>query len=498
MDIKAVISRTMSYLLLFLGIIFSIYGAYYYLPFPFFTVAVISILWILYGESTRQKLQTGLDQKWIEDWYDPVLFMQTISSRLIPVLDRDKLFQIIRDAFINTIKISFVSIYLAQRDSKNNIKYYEKIKNPIHSKNENIERGQNDSTDIETRGSEKLMAKEMDLQTVMQESKIMRLTDENLIKQFNQPEFEKNKRNLFLLPIHSSTQFEGFLVLGPKVSEAPFTKTDLSIFDSFSKQAQLVLDRIQPYEKIKINYEKSLKVAQEATIHKNFATLTKQISHEIRNPMLGINLAAESAKEELLSIPESQQEKEMVSEFLASIIDDVNRVTKVTDTMLKYGYSESREKQEININTAIENTLNLSKTKGFEEKIKLIRNMDNTIPKIIGDEARLHQVFLNLVLNAIQAMEDGGGTLTVNTNPDSFVDKHGIRKRAVRVDIKDTGVGMDNEQRQRIFDPFFTTKHLGTGLGLSIVFGIVDDHGGIIDVSSQKGAGSVFSVFLPV
>jgi signal transduction histidine kinase len=116
------------------------------------------------------------------------------------------------------------------------------------------------------------------------------------------------------------------------------------------------------------------------------------------------------------------------------------------------------------------------------------------LSRVLADSTEIEQVLLNLVVNARQSMEHGG-RIIVQTRP---VDRGGTGTRWVEVVVSDTGAGMDETTRQRIFEPFFTTKGEGTGLGLATVYGIVSQRGGEIDVASQVGAGSTFTLRFPV
>lgn len=117
--------------------------------------------------------------------------------------------------------------------------------------------------------------------------------------------------------------------------------------------------------------------------------------------------------------------------------------------------------------------------------------------EVYGDSTRLYQVFMNLVLNAIESIESEG-IITVRTVKTKFNNKKGQNIEGIEISIRDTGCGIDEEDLTKIFDSFYSTKYMNTGLGLSIVLKIIDDHEGIIDVASDIGKGSVFKVYLPV
>jgi signal transduction histidine kinase len=124
--------------------------------------------------------------------------------------------------------------------------------------------------------------------------------------------------------------------------------------------------------------------------------------------------------------------------------------------------------------------------------IRIDKDLDPSIPEILGEEDKLEQVFVNLIVNAAQSM-DGSGVLTLRTR---FVAETG----QVRIECADTGHGIDTEHLGKVFEPFFTTKETGkgTGLGLSICHGIVEQHGGAMTAESREGKGSVFTILLPV
>jgi signal transduction histidine kinase len=139
----------------------------------------------------------------------------------------------------------------------------------------------------------------------------------------------------------------------------------------------------------------------------------------------------------------------------------------------------------------IDSTVKLVKNQIMLAGIGLERDIPGDVPAIRGNLRNLQHVFLNLLLNAIQAMP-GGGSIGVAASQES--------PDYIRVDVKDTGIGIKPEDLERIFDPFFTTKGVGrgTGLGLSVTYSIVKAHGGYIEVGSELNVGTTFSVFLPV
>jgi two-component system NtrC family sensor kinase len=123
------------------------------------------------------------------------------------------------------------------------------------------------------------------------------------------------------------------------------------------------------------------------------------------------------------------------------------------------------------------------------DNVQIVARLDRTLPPILGDATTLHQVLMNLLTNASEAMPEGG-QVRLETGPAE-------RPGWVRLLVADTGAGIAAEEISKIFDPFFTTKRTGTGLGLSVSYGIIQEHGGTVDVQSRPGAGTTFIVSFP-
>ncbi len=216
-------------------------------------------------------------------------------------------------------------------------------------------------------------------------------------------------------------------------------------------------------------------------------TLVSGIAHELNNPLNNISLTAESMLEELEGLSPGEM-KDMLEDILA----EARRASGVVKNLLDFSRRRSSEINElIDIKEVIEATLKLVKNQLMISDVQLIKNIPADLPRIKGNADNLKQVFINLFLNAIQAMPQGG-YLKISASEDE--------RGYVVIKVEDSGVGIPPEVMERIFDPFFSTKPVGkgTGLGLSIVYGIVKKHGGYIEVKSKQGEGTLFTIFLPV
>ncbi len=176
-------------------------------------------------------------------------------------------------------------------------------------------------------------------------------------------------------------------------------------------------------------------------------------------------------------------------ENLKLISEQIRRITQVTHDMMDFARVRPAAKNEIDINKTIETSLRLATFDKSFKKLTIEQIIDENLPKINADQDQLQQVFLNLFLNARDAMPDGG-KLSIKT----FC----VNKEIV-VEVADTGTGINRQDTKKIFDPFFTTKSAGkgTGLGLAVCYGIITAHGGKIEATENEPNGTSFLIFLP-
>ncbi len=210
--------------------------------------------------------------------------------------------------------------------------------------------------------------------------------------------------------------------------------------------------------------------------------LAAGVAHEIRNPLSSIKGFATYFKERYLEVPEDQKIAEIM-------IQEVERMNKVIGQLLEFASPLNIEKKPTSLVSLVQHSLKMIEADAHGRGIKINTSISPDIEKASVDPDKMKQVFLNLYLNAFEAMENGG-TLFVELRRDES-------SGAVSIIISDTGIGIKDEDLNRIFDPYFTTKSSGTGLGLAIVHKIVESHGGEVRVESRKGEGTVVTILLP-
>jgi two-component system NtrC family sensor kinase len=207
------------------------------------------------------------------------------------------------------------------------------------------------------------------------------------------------------------------------------------------------------------------------------------VAHEINNPLTAVLTFSKLLLDDLPPDDERRED-------LQTVVDETLRCRDIVRGLLDFSRETKSMKKSQNINSVVENTLFLLRNQAMFHDIVVERNLQEGLPEIPLDEAQMKQVFMNMFLNAAEAMS-GRGTLTISTSCDDGF---------VMVRIKDTGCGIPKQNLNKLFDPFFTTKKVGkgTGLGLAVTYGIVKSHEGTFDVKSEVGKGTEFILRFPV
>ena len=214
--------------------------------------------------------------------------------------------------------------------------------------------------------------------------------------------------------------------------------------------------------------------------------LSANVAHELNNPLQGIVTFSHL----LLEDQECNDPARM--DALGKIVGQADRCREIIRGLLDFSRQRKPDKTFCNINTLLENCVSLLEKQALFHNIKIVKNIQGDLPMTVIDPSQVERVFINLIVNAAEAM-DGNGQLTLMT----FFN---AKDETVEIDIKDTGCGIREEDMEKLFDPFFTTKEVGhgTGLGLAISYGIVKSHKGDLLVKSKEGKGTTFTIVLPV
>jgi signal transduction histidine kinase len=227
----------------------------------------------------------------------------------------------------------------------------------------------------------------------------------------------------------------------------------------------------------KLHHEKYQRIEKMASI----GELAAAIAHEIKNPLAGISGAIQVFAEEF---PDDDPKKEIVDD----VIFEIERLDKAVRDLLNFARPPVPHPLFTSVGSMMERLIHVISTRAEKQNIDIQLNINAAIDNAFLDPEQFQQVFLNITLNAIQSMHDGG-TLEID------VDK---KDDMIEFSFKDSGIGIPSENKKNLFKPFFTTKSTGTGLGLSICKNIIDQHGGSIEVTSQPNKGSIFIIRTPL
>ena len=276
-----------------------------------------------------------------------------------------------------------------------------------------------------------------------------------------------------------------------------YTNSELRTLQAVGSTLSMALENAGLYDELKtLLHEREQ--AQAQLIHAEKMTalgrLTASIAHEINNPLQAMQTYLALAQEEF----DSDQRPEKVDRYLSTVGDEIDRIAAIVHRMRDFYRPAREELQPIYPHAVLESVLELTSKQLQHSNVTVERAWADYLPEIQANPDHLKQVFLNLVLNGIDAMM-AGGTLYISTAVDQIQLGNDPKSlSAVRIEFSDTGEGIPPEVLPHIFEPFFTTKERGSGLGLSISYGIIQAHNGQITVESHIGLGTTFTILLPV
>jgi two-component system NtrC family sensor kinase len=302
--------------------------------------------------------------------------------------------------------------------------------------------------------------------------------------------------SLAYIPLKIGTKVVGVLLIDNKLSNRPFTEDDIYLLSTLADYAAIAIDKAELYGQLKeFNEElerrvqertRELRAAQDQLIQSeklaSIGELAAGVAHEINNP-IGVILGFAQV---LLKRIDDQ---DPMFRPLSVIEREGVRCRDIVQDLLDFARQNKPAPRRLNVNGVIEAAANLMAHQSNSDMVTVIKSYGPDLPDVVADENQLQQVFFNIILNAYQAMPEGGELRITSC----------LQNGEVQAIFGDSGMGIPPENIRHVFDPFFTTKEVGegTGLGLSVSYGIVKQHGGTIEVQSENGAGATFTVKLP-
>ncbi len=283
----------------------------------------------------------------------------------------------------------------------------------------------------------------------------------------------------------------GYIAEREEFAEGPFLREEESLILVIAREISHFVERMEVGAQ-QAQLEEQLRHADRLATIGQFAA---GIAHELNEPLGGILGFAQLASK---STGASQQ----VAADLDHIVNAALRAREIVRKLMIFARQSPPSKAPIKLNQIVDEAIEFLGRRGARQPVELIRDLDPELPEIFADPLQIHQVAVNLIVNALQALP-GKGVITVRTkyaDDASHSQRESVTAHGIKLIVEDNGSGIEPDILPRIFNPFFTTKDVGegTGLGLSVVHGIVTSHGGTIDVFSKPGHGSRFEVTLPI
>jgi signal transduction histidine kinase len=299
-----------------------------------------------------------------------------------------------------------------------------------------------------------------------------------------------------LLPAFIGEELVAFLALGTKRSKEMYTPDDLDMFKILAGQAALAVENAQFYQELKESQATILQAAKLSSI----GELATGFAHQIDNPLgiisAGCQLCMMDIKDCLKrgNLDENDSKAlQAMEDRMQKVIDTAHRGAELVQRIKGYAKPSDRDFEATDLNSIIEDSLGLAQYQISHGAINVIKDIPQNLPKVRGIGVQLEQAFLNMIINACEAMSGKKGELAISARPGKE------NPNMVEITISDNGRGMPKENLRKIFDIFFTTKGpQETGMGLSMAYRIIKDHNGDIHVDSKVGEGTRFTVFLPI
>jgi signal transduction histidine kinase len=286
-----------------------------------------------------------------------------------------------------------------------------------------------------------------------------------------------------IYPFIVMNQVRGIVCIGGKENNIPFDNNELQYLKIFLDQAGFAFENALLYQAQKERTRKMYRADRLATL----GELSAGAAHEIRNPLTSIRSSIQFLKRKLNDSTDIEMANDLISE--------VDRINDIIEGMLSFAKPQPLKKENTQLKTILLQTVQLVLNTARKKEIEICLNFQADREDIFADPSQLKQLFLNIIMNSIQAIKSIPGKIEINV---IFSEAKNNYSQVYLIEFIDNGEGISNEDIDKIFDPFYTTKNEGTGLGLSISYGIINQHGGEIEFFSEPGKGTKVKIKIPL
>ncbi|MDX1520506.1 MAG: ATP-binding protein, partial [Anaerolineae bacterium] len=304
-------------------------------------------------------------------------------------------------------------------------------------------------------------------------------------------------QSLLAAPLKSKNETIGVVEVINKAGEK-FKPRDQEMLEALASSAAIAIENARLYKDLQERMQ-ALQETQQLLVQSEkmsaLGRLVASITHEVNNPLQSVQTCLTLTREEL----EDERRPDKLNRYLSIIESEIERVSNIVHRLRDfYRPAANQGLQPVDVHQVLESVLALTGKQLQDNQITVQRRWGKALPHIQANADHLKQVFLNLVLNAIDAMPDGGKLRLKTDWYNAPVGNDQTPQSALCIEFKDTGQGMDANVLSHLFEPFFTTKPAGSGLGLCVSYGIIEAHQGQITVWSQPEKGTKFTIILPV
>ena len=436
-----------------------------------FSVVIFLILLVVAILFNKIKLQTekAVEQILFKDRYDYRETLGKFSKAMVSILDLQSLSKRIIETITQTMGVEKASLFLLNEE-KGGFELFESKNIKITSSTPLLPKGDSLPHYLQKIG-------EIIIREELAKGMQMHIPELNrVINEMSSLEAEAS------IPLISKGQLIGMINLGYKFNKDFYSQEDIELLNTLANQTAIAIENARLYEDLK----KSKSYMRRADRLASLGTLTAGLAHEIRNPLVAI-------KTFIQLLPERLEDEEFRNHFLNIASGEVDRISLLINELLDFARPSDPKLELEDINNILDGMILLISTEAKKKHIHIIKNYAADLPPVNIDREQIKQVFLNILLNAVDATPENG-EIIVKTR--SFVKTEG--ESYIQIEFTDTGRGIPKEHLEDIFNPFFTTKTTGSGLGLSISNQIIQDHKGYIDVESQLDKGTSFFINLPL
>jgi signal transduction histidine kinase len=434
----------------------------------FFSAVAFCLLFVvaLIFQRLRPSAEKAVEHFLFKDKYNYRETLGKFSKAMVSILDLQSLCKRIIETITQTMGVEKASLFLLNEEKGE----YELI----------------ESKNLETASIQKF-SKESPLPYYLQKLGEIIVREEQ-VKGAEIPEIKKVIDQMsdleaeVTIPLISKGRLVGMINLSHKFNKDIYAHEDIELLSTLANQTAIALENARLYEDLK----KSKSYIRRADRLASLGTLTAGLAHEIRNPLVAIKTFTQL-------LPERLEDEEFRNHFLTIASSEVDRISSLINELLEFARPSDPKLELEDVNSILDGMILLISTETKKKHVDIIKYYSNNLPRAKVDREQIKQVFLNVLLNAIEATPENG-RISVRTR--SFIKPGG--DPYIQIEFTDTGYGIPREHLEEIFNPFFTTKDKGCGLGLSISSQIVQDHKGYITVESELNQGSSFFINIPV